>query len=544
MMKLVTVAEMRAIEQEADANGLTYAQMMENAGIGLAKIVLELVYDDEELPVVVGLVGPGNNGGDTLVALTHLAAQDWHVRAYLVNRPVENDPLVDRLKQAGGEVTQAHQDKSYEMLSAFISSATVVIDGILGTGFKLPLKSEISEVLRAANAAINDLDWPPYIVAVDCPSGVNCDTGDVAQDAIPASMTITMAAVKQGLIKFPAFDLVGELRVVDIGLTDEIKSWVAVQHEVADDEMLQEILPERPDDSHKGTYGTAMIVAGSINYTGAAMLAGKAAYRVGVGLVRMAVPGPLHSVLAGHFPEATWVLLPHEMGVISTEAGDVLLKNLDRVTGLLLGPGLGTEDTTRNFIENFIKGKQALKKSGVRIGFVHEDNVKEVGISNMLPPLVVDADGLRFLKGIEGWEKVLPGLSILTPHPGEMSELTGLSVEEIQSDRLGIALKYSQLWGQIVVLKGAFTVVSDPDGHVTVIPVATSALARAGTGDVLAGIIVGLLAQGIEPYDAAVAGAWIHAQAGLFAADRVGTPASVVAGDVVDSIGDVLMGLI
>jgi ADP-dependent NAD(P)H-hydrate dehydratase / NAD(P)H-hydrate epimerase len=337
---------------------------------------------------------------------------------------------------------------------------------------------------------------------------------------------------------------VGELRVVDIGLTDEIKSWVAVQHEVADDEMLQEILPERPDDSHKGTYGTAMIVAGSVNYTGAAMLAGKAAYRVGVGLVRMAVPGPLHSVLAGHFPEATWVLLPHEMGVISTEAGDVLLKNLDRVTGLLLGPGLGTEDTTRIFIENFIKGKQALKKSGVRIGFVHDDNVKEDGKSNILPPFVVDADGLRFLKGIEGWEKVLPGLSILTPHPGEMSELTGLTVEEIQSDRLGIAMKYSRLWGQIVVLKGAFTVVSAPDGHVTVIPVATSALARAGTGDVLAGIIVGLLAQGIEPYDAAVAGAWIHAQAGLFAADRVGTPASVVAGDVVDSIGDVLMGLI
>jgi ADP-dependent NAD(P)H-hydrate dehydratase / NAD(P)H-hydrate epimerase len=543
-MKLVTVAEMRAIEQEADAGGLTYAQMMENAGIGLAKIILELVYDEDEKPVVVGLVGPGNNGGDALVALAHLAAQDWHVRAYLVNRNPHNDPLVDRVRQAGGEITLSKSDEKFEMLTAFISSASVIVDGILGTGFKLPLKNEISDVLRAVNLSIAELDWPPYVIAVDCPSGVNCDNGEVAQDAIPASITVTMAAVKQGLVKFPAFELVGDLQVVDIGLVDEIKSWAEIRHQVADDKMVEEILPARPDDSHKGTFGTAMIAAGSINYTGAPMLAGKAAYRIGAGLVRMAVPGPLHTILAGHFPEATWVLLPHEMGAISSEAGDVLLKNLDRVKGLLIGPGIGSEDTTRNFFENLIKGKQALKKSGTRIGFVHEDKSKGKEESNNLPSLVIDADGLRFLAKMEGWEKILPGLSILTPHLGEMSELTGLNIDDIKSDRLGVALKYAQLWGQIIVLKGAFTVVAAPDGHATMIPVATSALARAGTGDVLAGIIVGLLAQGIEPYKAAIAGAWIHAQAGLFASDRVGSSASVMAGDVIDSISEVMMGMV
>jgi ADP-dependent NAD(P)H-hydrate dehydratase / NAD(P)H-hydrate epimerase len=543
-MKLVTVAEMRAIEQEADAAGLTYAQMMENAGNGLADVILDLFYEEDDRPSVLGLVGPGNNGGDTLVALAHLAAKDWHVRAYMISRSPEKDPLVERVRQAGGEVMEASQDHSYEMLSAFISSATVVVDGVLGTGFKLPLKDNIAEVLRTANEAISQLEWPPFVVAVDCPSGIDCDTGEIAEDAIPASVTVVMAAVKTGLLKFPAFDLVGDLQVVDIGLTGDVKTWTGVQHDVADDEMVEAILPDRPDDSHKGTYGTAMIVAGSVNFTGAAILAGKAAYRVGAGLVQMAVPSPLHSVLAGQFPEATWVLLPHEMGVISAEAGDVLAKNLERATSLLLGPGLGTEDTTKNFIENLLKGKQTAKKGTSRIGFLHDDKVKPDEQSKSLPPFVIDADGLRLLSKIDGWNMLLPKQSVLTPHPGEMSALTGLSVDQIQADRMGLAKKYALQWGQVVVLKGAFSVVASPEGGAVVIPVATAALARAGTGDVLAGAIAGLIAQGVEPYAAAVAGVWIHAQAGLFAADRVGNVASVMASDVLDSISDVLISLV
>jgi NAD(P)H-hydrate epimerase len=353
-----------------------------------------------------------------------------------------------------------------------------------------------------------------------------------------------MAAIKQGLLKFPAFDLVGELLVADIGLAEDLPSWAKVRHHVADPEMIGAFLPARPDDAHKGTFGTALIAAGSVNYTGAALLAGKAAYRAGAGLVTLAVPAPLHGALAGQFPEATWIILPHEMGVVSASASDVLAKNLDRATALLVGPGFGLEDATREFMESLLKGGASARKSAGRLGLVREAGSKEEQKTVALPPMVVDADGLKLLAKIDGWPKLLPADSVLTPHPGEMAVLTGLEKAVIQQDRLGTARKYAAQWGHVVVLKGAFTVIAASDGRTSVIPVATAALARAGTGDVLAGIIVGLRAQGVEAYEAAVAGAWIHAQAGIAAADRLGNTASVLAGDVLEAIPDVLWGMV
>jgi NAD(P)H-hydrate epimerase len=229
------------------------------------------------------------------------------------------------------------------------------------------------------------------------------------------------------------------------------------------------------------------------------------------------------------------------MGAISETAVDALLKKLDRVNALLIGPGLGTEETTREFLQALIAGTQ--KKAAARIGFIHAGGEVKESRNGTLPPLVIDADGLNLLAKIKDWHKSLPTPSILTPHPGEMSTLTGLSKEEIQENRQEVAGKYAQEWGHVVVLKGAFTVVAAPDGRLTLIPVATSALARAGTGDVLAGLIVGLRAQGLDAYDAAVAGAWIHAQAGLYAADDLGTSASVLASDVLNSISDVISDL-
>jgi len=548
-MKLVTVEEMRAIEQEADANGLSYAQMMENAGHGLADEIQLLVYGKESEREALGLVGPGNNGGDTLVALARRAADGWRARAYLIRRKIDpekigagGDVLVERLKKEGGEIILADDDPQFDKLTAFIGSADVIVDGVLGTGFQLPLKAEVAKVLAAVNQAVAELPWPPYVIAVDCPSGVDSETGETAEEAIPASVTVCMAAIKRGLLKFPAFELAGELRVVDIGLTDEVKAWKKIKHSVADDETVEDFLPLRPADSHKGTFGTALIAAGSINYPGAPFLAGRAAYRVGAGLVQLAVPSPVQMAIAGQLPEATWVLLPQEMGVIAASAAEVLLKSFDRATALLIGPGLGTEAATQDFISAFLKGKAATKKSAGRIGFVHEQSGPTDQKSATVPPLVIDADGLRLLAKIEGWAKLLPADSILTPHPGEMAALTGLEKEAVQADRLNLALKYAEEWGHVVVLKGAFTVVAAPDGRATLIPVATSALAHAGTGDVLAGLIVGLRAQGVEAYAAAVAGAWIHAQAGLYAAEKIGSEASVLAGDVLEAIVDVMRG--
>ena len=540
-MKLVTVHQMHLIEQEADGSGLSYDKMMENAGYNLSREVLRLAYaqDDEEEIQVLGLVGPGNNGGDTLVALARLAEKGWTARAYIIHRKVTGDALISRLEEAEGEVYQAEKDKNFQQLQAFLESADVVLDGVLGTGIKLPLKDEIGSALAAVQGIVAEMEWPPYIIAVDCPSGVDCDSGQAAPQTIPADATVTMAAVKQGLLKLPAFDLIGELRVVEIGHLDKLKAWQAIKNEVADESLALSILPLRPTDAHKGTFGTALIAAGSVNYTGAALLAGKAAYRIGAGLVSLAIPASLHGTLAGHFPEATWVLLPHEMGSIASGAADVLMKNLERATALLVGPGLGLEDTTREFIANLLNGSMEKPAHG-RMGFVQGTGEKKDPKPVSLPALVIDADGLKLLAKLPDWPKLVPSPAILTPHPGEMAALTGLSVEEIQKDRLNIARKFSQEWGHVVVLKGAFTIIAAPDGRTTTVPVASPALARAGTGDVLAGLITGLRSQGVEAYDAARAGAWIHAQAGLSAASFQGNTASVMAGDVLDAISDVM----
>jgi NAD(P)H-hydrate epimerase len=352
-----------------------------------------------------------------------------------------------------------------------------------------------------------------------------------------------MAAVKQGLLKLPAYEYVGDLEVVDIGLADDLTSLQELNVEVAEEESVAALLPERPTDSHKGTFGTALIAAGSVNYTGAVVLAGEAAYRVGAGLVTLAVPAPVHVPLAGRFPEATWVLLPHELGVISSNGAEILAKKFEGASALLIGPGFGTENPTREFVENLLEGKYAAKKATQRIGFVPKEAEKKEENSTKLPPMVIDADGLKLVAQIKDWQTKIPAPAVLTPHPGEMSVLTEKSKDEIQENRLEIAGKYAKEWGHVVVLKGAFTVIASPDGRTTVIPVASPALARAGTGDVLAGLIVGLRAQGLEAYEAAVAGAWIHAQAGLYAADDLGTTASVLAGDVLDSVSDVISDL-
>jgi NAD(P)H-hydrate epimerase len=515
--------------------------MMENAGRGLADVILELFVNDGEGLEALGIVGPGNNGGDTLVALEHLAHNGWTTYAYLVKRKA--DEYVERFEAAGGKIFYAEKDKKYESLKTFIETSDLLLDGVLGTGIKLPLKAPIPDLLMAVNDVLDALDEPPYVIAVDCPSGVDSETGEAADECLPADITVTMAAVKQGLLKLPAYELLGDLIMVGIGLPDDLPALESVKAEVADEMLVSGLLPERPLEAHKGTFGTALIAAGSASYTGAAILSGKAAYRVGAGLVTMAIPSMLHSTLAGGFPEATWSLLPHEHGFIAREAAKKLAKNFERATALLVGPGFGMEDTTRDFLSDLLTGEVTPNKTSGRIGFIQDPESAPAKEETHLPSMVIDADGLKLLVEIENWHAKLPAPTVLTPHPGEMAVLTGLSTDEIQGNRMGVATKYAKEWGHVVVLKGAFTVIASPDGTATVIPVASPALARAGTGDVLAGLIVGLRAQGLEAYEAAIAGAWIHAQAGLVAAEAYGSTASVLAGDVLEAVPDVMADL-
>jgi NAD(P)H-hydrate epimerase len=534
-MKLVSVAEMKAIEREADASGLSYSQMMQNAGTGLAAVIKER-YIGLGLGIAVGLVGSGNNGGDCLVALTDLQQEGWDSTAILVRDRVDDDPLVATFLQVGGMLVNWQQLTQDGMQEDFVQRANVLIDGVLGTGIQLPLKADLAEILGEIKQLIEDAEPEMEVVAVDCPSGVDCDSGAAAVETIPADLTVCMAAVKDGLLLSPAFDQVGEVIAVDIGLPADLPSWQAVQREVADADLVRSILPQRTPDSHKGTYGTALIVAGSVNYSGAVLLAGEAAYRMGAGLVTLAVPAPLHQALASALPEATWLLLPHEMGVISAGAVDLVRKQLEKVNAMLLGPGWGMEETTQDFLGRLLQAKPAAPKPG--IGFI-QNSTRTAEAGRQLPALVIDADGLKLLAKIEGWAKLVPPGTVLTPHPGEMAILTGMKISDIQADRHATAVRFAREWDKVVVLKGAFTIVADATGRTAVIPVATSALAKGGTGDVLAGMITGLRAQGVPPFEAAVAGAWIHAHAGLAAAEQWGSEAMVLAGDVILGLADV-----
>jgi NAD(P)H-hydrate epimerase len=539
-MKYVSVTQMQAIEREANASGLSYAQMMEHAGGGLAEVIFE-EYGYLKEDGVLGLVGSGNNGGDTLVALDYLAKDGWRTTAAIVRPRPADDPLVARLVASGGQVIDLSQDANQDSLTSLLREHDLLLDGVLGTGTRLPLKPELAALLDTVRRYLLEAENPPEVVAVDCPSGVDCDSGAAAPECLPADRTVTMAAVKHGLFKFPAFGLVGDLHVVGIGLPQEgeaFAAWRAVQSFIPDEEWVRQALPPRPLDAHKGTFGTALVVAGSANFTGAAWLAGQAAYRIGAGLVTLAVPAPLHTALAGQFPEATWLLLPHKNGAIAADACQTVLENLGRTTAMLVGPGFGLAQTSADFLEGLLVGSIEHQQAER-----HSAKTQTKPIPSELPPLVIDADGLKLLANIEDWPKRLPAQAVLTPHPGEMSVLTGLSRDEIQADRLETALRFSRAWGHVVVLKGAFTLVAAPDGRLAVIPVATPALARAGTGDVLAGLIVGLRAQGLEAFQAAVVGAWVHAHAGLQAAEDLGNTASVLAGDVLQAVISILRDL-
>ncbi|HVP20398.1 MAG TPA: NAD(P)H-hydrate dehydratase [Anaerolineaceae bacterium] len=535
-MKLVTVGEMRSIEQAANERGTTFADMMQKAGEGVALEIQKLFEDNEGEHIAVGLVGSGNNGGDALVALTALAGFGWKVRAYLLAKRTKSDPVWSAYSETHQEALFSDQDPDFGQLDDWIEDCNVLVDGVLGTGIKLPLKAEVGRVL----GHVSKMENLPMVVAVDCPSGVDCDSGKLADETIPADLTVTMHAVKTGLLTFPAYKMVGELAVVDLGLPDDLAEDMAIRRWVVDEELVASWLPQRPLDAHKGTFGTAVVVAGSVNYTGAVYLASRAAYRIGAGLVQAAVAGPLQAALAGHLPEVTWILLPNELGVIAENAADVLLNNIGRATAILIGPGFGMEESTAAFMKRMF-GTHHQKRAG--IGFLGAGESNDQSDSAKLPPLVVDADGLKLLAKLPDWWKGLPAEAVLTPHPGEMAILTGLPTAEIQADRLGKAVEFARKWGHVVVLKGALSVIAAPDGRAAVIPVATAALAKAGTGDVLAGIIVGLRAQGLAAFEAACTGAWIHAQAGLEAAERIGSEAAVLAGDVLESIPTVLEDL-
>lgn len=540
-MKVVTVEQMQRIEADSHEAGHSYSAMMEQAGRSLAEAIG--ARKDLGGKQVLILVGPGNNGGDGLVAARYLSRAGARVTCYLYKdrNPAEDENF--RLVLEGDtRAVLAEEDGGWERLRALAREADILIDALLGTGTRLPLRGSLAEMLDAVGEIVarrrnrdekravslmpdaTSVDrGGPFVVGVDGPTGLAYESGELDAVAIPADLTVTFAYPKIGHFRFPGAGALGELVVTDIGIDPALADDVAL--EAATAASVRGWLPSRPPDAHKGTFGKAMIVGGSVNYTGAGYLAAASATRAGAGLVTLALPSAIHSSVAAHLAEATYVLLPHVMGVLGPDSAGVLREALDGYDVLLIGPGLGREKETLAFLERVLgpgEGRHAM-------GFLSSEMA--LTARPELPPLVIDADGLNLLSELEDWPARLPSGAVLTPHPGEMARLMDSSIAQVQEDRVTVAQTQAAAWKQVVVLKGAHTVVAAPDGRTIIEPFANPGLATGGTGDVLAGAIAALRAQGLGAFEAAVAGAYVHGLAGELARAEIGA-VGMVAGDV------------
>ena len=525
-MKIVSVSEMRQLEQAAMQRGLDEDGMIRRAALGIARIINER-FSQGANRIAVGLVGGKNNGGDTLLALVALAKAGWQVRAYLTKTRLADDPLVNKLIETRSPVVGWEDDQNFNTLGEWLQTSSVVLDGIAGTGIQLPLRPETAKVCQF----VKQFERKPQVIAIDCPSGVDCDSGAVAPETIPANLTICIEAVKRGCLRFPAFEYLGDLAIAPLNLPAGEPPVKISDTCVTSAAECRPLLPARPHTAHKGTFGRVLISAGCVNYPGAALLAARGAYRAGAGLVTLAGQQAVQSLIAGQIPEATWLLVPEESGGIGTDALPLIRSAAAAADALLLGPGWGLGEKTAQFLKGYLLEKRG--NHAPALGFL-AGTASSSAEKSKIPRLVIDADGLKLLSGIPGWHAMLPPETVLTPHPGEMSALSGLPIDEIQENRIEIAAQYAREWGQIVVLKGALTVISAPNGRTRVIPLATSALATAGTGDILAGMVAGLLAQGARPFEASLLAAWLHANAGILAARKFGSDAAVMASDVLD----------
>ncbi|HEY77630.1 MAG TPA: NAD(P)H-hydrate dehydratase [Dehalococcoidia bacterium] len=508
-MKVLTAEQTRQIDKQCADLGLPTEVLMENAGRAVAEEVARILGAVDKQDIIV-LIGPGNNGGDGLVAARYLHERGARVSLYLCHRRPPNDSNLMLVRERVITEIDAAQDEDLGRLSEMLSSATAVIDAIFGTGKSRPLTGIFSRVLDKITSY--KVDNPKLrLIAVDLPSGLDADTGTVDPYCLYADNTVTLGFLKVGLFNFPGAARVGRVSVVDIGIPEHLAT--GIETELITEQWARAVLPKRPPDANKGSFGRVLVVAGSINYIGAACLACSGATRVGAGLVTLATARSLLPVLATKLTEVTYLPLPEsDNGTIAADAAEIIGAQFERYNVLLLGCGIGQGPPVTELISAIIRNSEGI-----------------------LPSLILDADALNTLTQIPRWWQQLPGDAILTPHPGEMARLTGLSVAEIQSDRVSIARRFAQEWQKTIVLKGAYSVIASLRGEIKVSPVAHPGLASAGTGDVLAGTIAGLVAQGLSLFDAAALGVYLHGRAGEAVGERLGDT-GMVASDLLPEL--------
>ncbi len=487
-MKILSVDQMRQVEEASVAAGVPASTLMEKAGLEAARFCSSLLSPTAG-SWVLALVGPGNNGGDALVAARQLQRWGARVTAYPVSGRPADDPNLAEAVRRGVTLVSAADDPNGAILQSELESCSLVLDGVLGTGRARPLEGVILQVMLSLGRARGSRR-ALTVVALDVPTGIDADSGEVDPACPGADHTIAFGYPKMGHYRLPGADMRGELHIVDIGVPPGLDTGIST--ELLTEELTAGGLPQRPSVSHKGTFGHTLVVAGSGRYVGAACLASEAAARVGSGMVTLAAPECIYPQLAAKLTEVIQrPVLSDVQGRFHADAAPSVRETASVCSAMVLGCGFGSSP-----------------------GLV--ELVKQVLLQPPQPsiPVVVDADGLNNLAKIDNWWEAVSYPMVLTPHPGEMSTLAGVPVSQVQARREDIALEMAERWGQTVVLKGAYTVIASPDGCCTISPFANPALASGGTGDVLAGMIAGLMAQGAGPVDAACCGVYLHAAVG------------------------------
>jgi NAD(P)H-hydrate epimerase len=504
-MKLCTAAQMRRLDEKTIHDvGLPGVVLMENAGRGAAEWTRQVFGDLAGKKVVVA-AGRGNNGGDGYVMGRIFHGWGARVRMFLLARKetVTGDARInlDAALRMGLELVEIPDETHLDRLDL---DADVIVDALLGTGLKDDIRGLYRAVIERINAAGR------FVTAVDIPSGVNADTGRILGAAVRADLTVTFGLPKIGLFLPPGETLAGRVEVVDIGIPPHVLAEADPCRELIDEALVRGMLGPRAKDGHKGSYGHALILAGSTGKTGAAALAALAAARSGAGLVTLAVPASLNPILEAKVTEAmTEPLTEDEPGFVGLAAMDRLMELAQGKTVLALGPGLGTRPGTAALVKRLIE--------------------------SMDLPLVVDADGLNVLAGDPGWFQKAKRGALITPHPGEASRLLGVSTAQVQENRLETAARLARETGAVTVLKGYRSVVAEPDGPQGLCLSGGPHLASGGMGDVLTGILAGLAAQGAPLARAARLGVYAHGLAGDIAAREIG-PIGLLASDLLDRL--------
>jgi len=490
MIPVLTAEQMRTLDQTAIEHvGIPSMVLMETAGKAVADSVSRLLQAEPDDRPVLALVGYGSNGGDAVVAARHLENQGYEVTLALLGDPDEAKgdlaaqlAIAERLELPALTLFDDITDENIETL---LIDHSVVVDGIFGTGLGRPVEGLPGQVIRLLNDADNS------VVAIDLPSGICADTGQVLGIAVEASATVTFALPKLGHVVHPGRSHAGEVEVVDIGIPYQLIEAIEPAASLIDDDEITDAVPPREANSHKGSYGHLLVVAGSPDRPGAALLASRAALRVGTGLVTLGSDDETIRRVAG----ALDALMGLSLGELLPRS-EAVLKALETRTALAIGPSLAPSDALETLLRDVVEVARV--------------------------PVVLDAGALDVLGPDPRWLAARHFAPVLTPHPGEMARVLRADTAAIQADRIGAARRLADMTGAVVVLKGASTVVAEPDGSVGILTAGNPGMATAGTGDVLTGIIGGLLAQGVAANLAARAGVALHAAAGDRAAELAG----------------------